>query len=131
MSETEKVSIQDIIDYVKGLCSLRDSEKTEEKVEIPVNEIVLNLPLLLSIFSALLPKYKSLTLEDKVFYMKKYINVFITELKRKNIYIKYTTETNIIDKKTITKDLKNYENVDNFDNFIVFLTLFFNINIFN
>ena len=62
--------------------------------------------------------------------MKKYITVFSIELKKKNIYIKYTTETNIIDKKTITRDLKNYESLDDFNNIMIFLTLFFNINIF-
>lgn len=130
MSEVEKITIEDIIKYVKDLCAIRDNTGKEEKSDIALNEVVLNLPILLSVFSALIPKYKSLTLEDKLFYLKKYITVFSTELKKKNIYIKYTTETNIIDKKTITKDLKNYESLDDFNNIIIFLTLFFNINIF-
>ena len=130
MSEVERITIEEIIKYVKELCEIREEKKEEEKENLSFNEVVINLPLLLSIFSALIPKYKDLSLEDKTFYLKKYIIVFSTELKKKNIYIKYTTETNIIDKKIIMKDIKSYENIEDFNNLLIFLTLFFNINIF-
>ena len=86
--------------------------------------------LLISIFTALISGFKDISYDDKVFYLKKYIAVFTSELKKKNIYIKYTTDNNIIDKKIIMKDIKNYEKIENFNNFIIFLTMFFDVNIF-
>lgn len=124
------LTINDIIEYVNKLCQIREDKIEEKKEDLIYNEINIKSPLLISIFSAVLSSYKDISQDDKLFYLKKYITVFTSELKKKNIYIKYTTDNNIIDKKIIMKDIKNYENIDEFNNFIIFLTLFFNINIF-
>lgn len=124
------LTINDIIEYVNKLCQIRENKIEEKKEDLIYNEINIKSPLLISIFSAVLSSYKNISQDDKLFYLKKYIAVFTSELKKKNIYIKYTTDNNIIDKKIIMKDIKNYENIDEFNNFIIFLTLFFNINIF-
>ena len=124
------LTINDIIEYVNKLCQIRENKIEEKKEDLIYNEINIKSPLLISIFSAVLSSYKNISQDDKLFYLKKYIAVFTSELKKKNIYIKYTTDNNIIDKKIIMKDIKNYENTDEFNNFIIFLTLFFNINIF-
>lgn len=126
---SDKLTIEDIIKYVHNLCQIRE-EKIEEKKDLTINEIPINSSLLISIFTALISGFKDISYDDKVFYLKKYIAVFTSELKKKNIYIKYTTDNNIIDKKIIMKDIKNYEKIENFNNFIVFLTMFFDINIF-
>lgn len=126
---SDKLTIEDIIKYVHNLCQIRE-EKIEEKKDLTINEIPINSSLLISIFTALISGFKDISYDDKVFYLKKYIAVFTSELKKKNIYIKYTTDNNIIDKKIIMKDIKNYEKIENFNNFIVFLTMFFDVNIF-
>lgn len=126
---SDKLTIEDIIKYVHDLCQIRE-DKIEEKKDLTINEIPINSSLLISIFSALISGFKDISYDDKVFYLKKYMAVFTSELKKKNIYIKYTTDNNIIDKKIIMKDIKDYEKIENFNNFIIFLTMFFDVNIF-
>lgn len=126
---SDKLTIEDIIKYVHNLCQIRE-DKIEEKKDLTVDEIPINSSLLISIFSALISGFKDISYDDKVFYLKKYMAVFTSELKKKNIYIKYTTDNNIIDKKIIMKDIKDYEKIENFNNFIIFLTMFFDVNIF-
>ena len=126
---SDKLTIEDIIKYVHNLCQIRE-DKIEEKKDLTINEIPINSSLLISIFSALISGFKDISYDDKVFYLKKYMAVFTSELKKKNIYIKYTTDNNIIDKKIIMTDIKNYEKIEKFNNFIIFLTMFFDVNIF-
>lgn len=126
---SDKLTIEDIIKYVHNLCQIRE-EKIEEKKDLTINEIPINSSLLISIFTALISGFKDISYDDKVFYLKKYMAVFTSELKKKNIYIKYTTDNNIIDKKIIMTDIKNYEKIEKFNNFIIFLTMFFDVNIF-
>lgn len=126
---SDKLTIEDIIKYVHNLCQIRE-DKIEEKKDLTINEIPINSSLLISIFTALISGFKDISYDDKVFYLKKYMAVFTSELKKKNIYIKYTTDNNIIDKKIIMKDIKNYEKIENFNNFIIFLTMFYDVNIF-
>lgn len=126
-----ELTINEIIDYVHSLCRVREKVEEKEKTELSVlNEINLNEPLILSLFSALISKFKTLNIQDKNFYVQKYIECFVTELKKKNIYLRYTTDTNIIDKKVIAKDLKNINNIEDYNNFLIFFCMFFNLNIF-
>lgn len=125
------LTITELIDYVHSLCKVK--EKVEEKKEIKtinLNEINLNESLVLSLFSALISKFNTLNNQDKNFYIQKYIDCFVVELKKKNIYLRYTTEINIIDKKLVVKDLKNIYNIEDYNNFLIFFCMFFNLNIF-
>lgn len=133
--QSERLTIKEVIDYIHSLCSIREtSEEKAEDIKIIFNEMEINQNLITSLFSALLPKINTLSIQDKIFYIQKYIEYFIIELKKKNIYFRYTTETNIIDKKIIAKTLKT-NNIDeiekeNYENFLIFVCMFFNINIF-
>lgn len=133
--QSERLTIKEVIDYIHSLCSVREStEEAKKDKKIIFNESEINQNLIISLFSALLPKINILSIQDKLFYIQKYIEYFIIELKKKNIYFRYTTETNIIDKKVITKTLKT-NNIDeiekeNCDNFLIFVCMFFNVNIF-
>lgn len=133
--QSERLTIKEVIDYIHSLCSVREStEEAKEDKKVIFNELEVNQNLILSLFSALLPKINTLSIQDKLFYIQKYIEYFIIELKKKNIYFRYTTETNIIDKKVIAKTLKanNIDEIEkeNCDNFLIFVCMFFNVNIF-
>lgn len=132
------LTIDNIIDYVKSLCNIRQdieevkTEKTKEKIYIKDNNFSSFFDIF---FSSICSYFSVLNNVDKRFYIEKYKDFFIADLKKKNNVVKYTTPSVIINKKKLMNDIKNVDSLYKdsvfcYDDIIVFLAVFFNINIF-
>lgn len=134
-----ELKIEDIIEYVNSLCGVRKEIKNDKtkKTEIikEYKEDKLYLSLFDAFFSSICSYFNILNQVDKNFYIEKYKDFFIGEIKKKNNSVRYTTPTNIINKKKLMNDIKNIKvleekgNIKVYDDILIFLSVFFNINI--
>lgn len=134
-----ELKIEDIIEYVNSLCGVRKEIKDDKtkKTEIikEYKEDKSYLSLFDAFFSSICSYFNILNQVDKNFYIEKYKDFFIDEIKKKNNSVRYTTPTNIINKKKLMNDIKNIKvleekgNIKVYDDILIFLSVFFNINI--
>lgn len=134
-----ELKIEDIIEYVNSLCGVRKEIKDDKikKTEIikEYKEDKSYLTLFDAFFSSICSYFNVLNQIDKNFYIEKYKEFFIGEIKKKNNSVRYTTPTNIINKKKLMNDIKNIKvleekgNIKVYDDILIFLSVFFNINI--
>lgn len=133
-----ELTIDNIIDYVKSLCNVRQdieevkTEKTKENIYIEDNNISSFFDIF---FSSICSYFNVLNNVDKRFYIEKYKDFFMSDLKKKNNVVKYTTPSIIINKKKLMNDIKNIDSLYKdsifcYDDIIIFLAVFFNVNIF-